>query len=83
MGCPNQKSCQLCVTLGGSPGLAVWKTLFCDSGYARCIRFRLASAGALIPPDMLPDGRTHLARGAVASAPLEKLKLGIPGTQAF
>jgi hypothetical protein len=42
----------------------VWQTLFCDSGFDRCVRYRLTAVGGVVPADLLPDGRTHLPQRA-------------------
>jgi hypothetical protein len=60
MRCPTGTSCSLHERLGQKSALAVWQTLFCDSGFERCVRHRLASAGVPVPADLLPDGRSHL-----------------------
>lgn len=60
MACPHTPRCALFSQLKTSHALSVWQTLFCDSGYDRCVRYRLSAVGAVVPPDLLPDGRTHL-----------------------
>ncbi len=62
MSCPHAKRCSLHAELGTRSALTVWQTLFCESGFDRCVRYRLGTAGAFVPPDLLPDGRTHLRR---------------------
>ena len=63
MPCPQSKRCSLYAQLGARSALTVWQTLFCESGFDRCIRYRLTAMGAAVPPDLLPDGRTHLPTG--------------------
>jgi hypothetical protein len=62
MPCPHSKRCTLYTQLGTRSALSVWQTLFCESGFDRCVRYRLTTAGAHVPPDLLPDGRSHLPR---------------------
>jgi hypothetical protein len=47
----------------------VWQSFYCESGYERCERFKLAHSGLDVPSRLLPNGR--LLEGAdamVASA---------------
>ncbi len=67
MSCPQAKRCSLHAELGTRSALTVWQTLFCQSGFDRCVRYRLSTAGALVPADLLPDGRSHLPRALKAS----------------
>jgi len=60
MACPHSTRCALHSQLTTSHALTVWQTLFCDSGFDRCVRYRLTAVGAMVPPGLLPDGRTHL-----------------------
>jgi hypothetical protein len=62
MSCPQAKRCTLHDQLGTRSSLTVWQTLFCDSGFDRCVRYRLGAVGAAVPADLLPDGRSHLPR---------------------
>ena len=62
MACPHSKRCTLYSQLGTRSALTVWQTLFCESGFDRCVRYRLTTAGAFVPADLLPDGRSHLPR---------------------
>jgi hypothetical protein len=66
MACPRSTRCALFSQLKTSHALTVWQTLFCDSGFDRCVRYRLTAVGAFVPPDLLPDGRTHLLQKAKA-----------------
>jgi hypothetical protein len=63
MACPHQRRCTLHEQLGTRSALTVWQILFCESGFHRCVRYRLATAGEPVPADLLPDGRTHLPAG--------------------
>lgn len=38
----------------------MWQTLFCNSGFHRCVRYRMSMSNALVPVDLLPDGLTRL-----------------------
>ena len=64
MPCPQSKRCSLYAQLGARSALTVWQTLFCESGFDRCIRYRLTAIGAAVPADLLPDGRTHMPQAA-------------------
>jgi len=66
MACPRSTRCALFSQLKTSQALTVWQTLFCDSGFDRCVRYRLTAVGAFVPADLLPDGRNHLPRKARA-----------------
>jgi len=67
MACPHSTRCALFSQLKTSHALTVWQTLFCDSGFDRCVRYRLTAVGALVPADLLPDGRSHLPNKVKAS----------------
>lgn len=58
MACPHKKPCPLHAQLGGRATLTVWQTLYCESGFDRCARYRLSFLGLGVPPDLMPDGRT-------------------------
>jgi hypothetical protein len=60
MSCPLSTRCTLHAQLRASSALAVWQTLFCESGFNRCARYRMSMSRALVPVDLLPDGITHL-----------------------
>jgi len=60
MACPRASTCPLHTKLQASRALTVWQTLFCDSGFDRCVRYRLSVSGRTVPPDLLPDGVTFL-----------------------
>ena len=49
MACPHAKRCTLHDQLGTRSALTVWQTLFCESGFDRCVRYRLTLAGAFVP----------------------------------
>lgn len=66
MPCPQTRRCALHEQLGTRSALTVWQTLFCDSGFDRCVRYRLGLSGLTVPADLLPDGRSHLPPGGPA-----------------
>jgi hypothetical protein len=68
MSCPHRERCALHEQLGARSTLTVWQILFCDSGFDRCVRYRLGISGRAVPAELMPDGRTRLS----ASGPLEK-----------
>jgi hypothetical protein len=68
MACPHAKRCTLHDQLGTRSALTVWQTLFCESGFDRCARYRLTAIGAFVPADILPDGRSHLPRDLLHAA---------------
>ena len=72
MPCPHAKRCTLHDELGTRSALTVWQTLFCDSGFDRCARYRLVAVRSAVPDDLLPDGRSRLPPGLAAPAPLRK-----------
>ncbi len=37
--------------------LRVWQSFYCEGAYARCERFKLATAGRDVPDRLLPNGR--------------------------
>jgi hypothetical protein len=59
MPCPNVEKCPLFPELKMQSGLRIWKTLFCenDAKFAGCERFKMASAGRMPHPRMLPNGK--------------------------
>lgn len=66
MACPESARCGLHLRLRASASLAVWETLFCNSGFNRCVRYRMSMSHALVPVDLLPDGLTKLPTSARA-----------------
>jgi len=60
MSCPETGRCGLYHQLRTSSSLAVWETLFCKSGFNRCVRYRMSMSHALVPVDLMPDGVSHL-----------------------
>jgi hypothetical protein len=44
--------------MDGPGALTPWRNLYCDSGFERCVRYRLATIRSPVPADLLPDGRT-------------------------
>jgi hypothetical protein len=37
--------------------LRVWQSFYCEGAFARCERYKLATAGRSIPDKLLPNGR--------------------------
>ena len=58
MACPQQHRCTLHQQMDGPGALTPWRNLYCDSGFERCVRYRLATIRSPVPADLLPDGRT-------------------------
>ena len=69
MACPHIKRCTLHDQLGTRAALTVWQTLFCDSGFDRCARYRRVAVRAFVPEGLLPDGRSHLPPSMRSAAP--------------
>lgn len=55
--CPYLDDCALARTIGTEAALRVWRSFYCDADPARCERYKLARAGAEVPPGLLPNGR--------------------------
>ena len=55
--CPLQERCALHQSIGTREALRVWESFYCEGAFSRCERFKLASAGAEVPPRLLPNGR--------------------------
>ena len=56
-GCPYTTLCDLHQSIGMEAALRVWQSFYCDGCFARCERFKLADAGHVVPPRLLPNGR--------------------------
>lgn len=68
MNCPESGRCSLRDRLHATASLAVWETLYCDSGFHRCVRYRMSLSHALVPVDLMPDGFTRLGLPVRAAA---------------
>lgn len=55
--CPHIERCKIRQAIGMKAALGVWQSFYCDGGYARCERFKLAGAGLDVPARLLPNGR--------------------------
>ncbi len=59
MPCPQSEDCALYPMFTLSSMRQYWMTSYCESGrHGYCERFRLATIGRVIPPALLPDGRS-------------------------
>ena len=67
--CPFMQRCALRQAIGMKAALAVWQSFYCESQFARCERYKLASAGEEPPARLLPNGR--LLEGSDA-APIKR-----------
>lgn len=63
--CPNLHRCSLRQSIGMKEALAVWHSFYCESGFERCERYKLACAGSDVPTRLLPNGR--LLEGTAAA----------------
>jgi len=66
--CPHDKRCSLRQAIGMKAALGVWQSFYCDSGYDRCERFKMASAGLEVPARLLPNGRLLEGQDALPAA---------------
>jgi hypothetical protein len=55
--CPNSERCALRQSIGMKAALGVWQSFYCDGGFERCERYKLATAGQDVPARLLPNGR--------------------------
>jgi hypothetical protein len=60
--------CVLRQSIGMKAALEVWQSFYCESGYVRCERFKLASNGADVPARLLPNGRLLEGQEAMIAA---------------
>ncbi len=68
--CPQRERCSLRQAIGMREALNVWQSFYCDAGYRRCERYKLATAGAEVPARLLPNGR--LLEGREAAVPTKR-----------
>ena len=66
--CPHDKRCSLRQAIGMKAALGVWQSFYCESGYDRCERFKMASAGLEVPARLLPNGRLLEGQDALLAA---------------
>ncbi len=57
MACPIAAECAIHASISMKEALRVWQSFYCDGIFARCERYKLATAGADIPERLLPNGR--------------------------
>ncbi len=55
--CPHLQRCSIRQAIGMKAALAVWHSFYCESGFLRCERYKLACAGSDVPARLLPNGR--------------------------
>jgi hypothetical protein len=55
--CPHTASCALARNVSMREALRVWQSFYCEGAFARCERYKLATAGRPIPDKLLPNGR--------------------------
>ena len=55
--CPHTSSCALTRNISMREALRVWQSFYCEGAFARCERYKLATAGRAIPDKLLPNGR--------------------------
>jgi hypothetical protein len=49
--------------------LRVWQSFYCEGAFARCERYKLATAGREVPDRLLPNGRLQDPSGEVPRPP--------------
>ncbi len=57
MACSHSTSCELYPLLAMEPALKLWKQHYCEGGYEKCARYRLALNGKAVPLTLLPNGK--------------------------
>ncbi len=55
--CPQTTMCALARNISMREALRVWQSFYCEGAFARCERYKLATAGRPIPDKLLPNGR--------------------------
>jgi hypothetical protein len=55
--CPHTERCAIRQSIGMKAALGVWQSFYCEGGFQRCERFKLATAGLEVPARLLPNGR--------------------------
>lgn len=66
--CPHIERCSLRQSIGMKAALGVWQSFYCESGFARCERYKLVSAGVDVPARLLPNGRLLEGQDAAVAA---------------
>jgi hypothetical protein len=57
MACTRVEKCPLFAQFRMKSSLKVWQTYYCEGDFDRCERFKRASRGETVPPNLLPNGR--------------------------
>ncbi len=65
-GCPHIAICALTRSTSTREALRVWQSFYCEGAFARCERYKLATAGRAIPDKLLPNGRVQDPEDATA-----------------
>lgn len=55
--CPNMPTCELFPHLTKGGFMRVWQVNYCESGFAKCERYKLSMAGRSVPTLLLPNGQ--------------------------
>ncbi len=66
--CPHTATCALHHSISMREALRVWQSFYCEGAFARCERYKLATAGRAIPDKLLPNGRLQDPSGDGAGA---------------
>ncbi|HET6412303.1 MAG TPA: hypothetical protein VFG53_09600 [Anaeromyxobacter sp.] len=66
--CPYDQRCSLRQAIGMKAALGVWQSFYCEGGYERCERFKMASTGLEVPARLLPNGRLLEGQDALLAA---------------
>ena len=57
MPCSHTTNCELYVQFAADPSIEVWRNHFCNSNYKKCARYNLSLTGAIVPLNLLPNGK--------------------------
>jgi len=55
--CSHTTDCELYARLSMDSLLDFWRGMYCDAGYERCARYKLAERGETVSPTLLPNGK--------------------------
>ncbi len=66
--CPMVERCVLRQSIGMKAALGVWQSFYCEAGFVRCERFKLANNGCDVPARLLPNGRLLDGQEAMIAA---------------
>jgi hypothetical protein len=58
MSCSHVSSCPLFAHFKMKSSLKVWQDVYCNGQYQTCERYKLASSGTRVPPNLLPNGKS-------------------------